>query len=215
MGYRNYLGSIPKKEWNKIKRMSLPKLYEFKGKEYDPNFEKDYIGVYDVVYNRHYELGKYVDVFDPKFYKPIFLNKETQAHFREDHDFYIVDKEFVKALIEYYSEKVRDYYKKMLSPIFGENPGDKDSGAKFLKTKDAPITDDEKTAIYLILDHVRGMGMEWGVNGWFPDSRPYDIDPKHKDTIVSSWKYEYAIFQLVHLYRTFDWKNNVMCYYGW
>lgn len=33
MGYRNYLGSLPKKEYNKIKRFTLKELYEYKGEE--------------------------------------------------------------------------------------------------------------------------------------------------------------------------------------
>ena len=83
MGYRNYLGSLPKREYNKIKGYTLQGLYEHKGEEWsdDPYDCPGYVGVYDVAYNSHYELGKYVDDFEKKFFKPVFKNKETQNHF--------------------------------------------------------------------------------------------------------------------------------------
>lgn len=211
MGYRNYLGSLPKKEYNKIKRFTLKELYEYKGEEWsdDPYNKPGYVGVYNIAYNRHYELGKYVDQFPKKYFKTVFKNKETQKHFTDDHDFYVVDKEFVKLLIEHYSEKIRTYYKDFLSPFFDDDR----IKAEFMKTKDTPLTPEEISGVYKLVDHVRSMAMDWGVSSWFDDMRPYSLDPE-KD-LVTSWKYEYAIFNLVNLYRTFDWKRNVMIYYGY
>jgi hypothetical protein len=42
---------------------------------------------------------------------------------------------------------------------------------------------------------------------------PYDLN--RDDEVTTSWKYEYAIFELVRIYKTFDWKKNVMIYYGY
>lgn len=210
MGYRNYLGSLPKREYNKIKNFTLKELYEHKGEVWSDDFSEGYVGVYDVAYNRHYELGKYVDEFPKKYFKPVFKNKETQKYFVEEHDFYIVDKEFVELLIKHYTEKIREYYKKFLSPFYGE---DLQIKSEFLKTKDNPLTDKEVFDVYQLIDHVRSMGMEWGVKSWFPDTVPYSLD--EKQDMVTSWKYEYGIFNLVNLYRTFDWKKNIMIYYGY
>jgi hypothetical protein len=209
MGYRNYLGSLPKKEYNKIKRMTIQELYVFKNEEWVEDYSEGYVGVYDVAYNRHYELGKYVDQFDKKFFKTVFKNKETQKHFTEEHDFYLVEKEFVEELIKYYTEKIRTYYRNMLEPFFEGS----ESKAGFMKTKDTPITVEEMGGIFELIDHVRVMAMEWGVAGWLADSTPFDLNSDRE--LVSSWKYEYAIFNLVNLYRTFDWKRNVMIYYGY
>ncbi len=211
MGYRNYLGSLPKKEYNKIKRMTLKELYEFKNEEWsdDPYDKPGYVGVYDVAYNKHYELGKYVDQFDKKFFKTVFKNKETQKHFTEEHDFYLVEKEFVEELIKYYTEKIRTYYRNMLEPFFGGS----EVKAGFMKTKETPITVEEVGGIFELIDHVRSMAIEWGVASWFHDSTPFNLN--HDRELVGSWKYEYAIFNLVNLYRTFDWKRNVMIYYGY
>jgi hypothetical protein len=211
MGYRFYLGSLPKKEYNKIKSFSLKELYEYKGEEWsdDPYDRDGYVGLYDIAYNKHYELGKYIDEFDKKFFKPVFKNKETQKHYTEENHFYIVQKEFVLELINYYTEKIRTYYRDLLNPFFGE---DGKSVAEFMKTESATPTKDEIKGIYLAIDHIRSMGMEWGVTSWFPDSVPYNTE---YGDIVGSWKYEYAIFNLVNLYRTFDWKRNVMIYYAY
>jgi hypothetical protein len=210
MGYRNYLGSLPKKEYNKIKRLSLKELYKHKGEEWhdDPDDRIGYVGVYDIAYNTHYELGKYVDSFDKKFFKRVFINKETQKYFEEEHDFYIVQKEFVEELINYYTEKVRTMYNKLLTPFFGDN--NKIREEINLKEGDT-LTEDQITSIYTLISHTREMGFEWGVMGWFKDSVPYNLNSTE---LVGSWKFEYAIFNLVNLYNTFDWKKNVMIYYG-
>ena len=211
MGYRNYLGSLPKKEYNKIKSMTLQELYTFKNEKWSDDLDDDdlgHVGVYDVAYNTHYELGKYIDQFPKKLFKTVFKNKETQKHFTEESDFYVVEKEFVEELIKYYTEKIRAYYKNMLNPFF-ENSKSK---AGFMKTKNTPMTEEEISGVYTLIEHVKDMAMEWGVAGWSPDSLPYDLNSKD---LVSSWKYEYAIFNLINLYKTFDWKKNVMIYYGY
>lgn len=209
MGYRNYLASLPKKEYNKIKGFSLQELYDYKGKILTEDFSEDYIGVYDIAHTTHYELGKYVDSFPKNYFKSVFKNKETQKHFTQEHDFYLVDREFVKILIEYYTEKIRTYYKEYLEPFFDEDK----IKSEFMITKGTPLTEAEISGTYKLIDHVRSMALDWGVSGWFKDQLPYSLDPE-KD-MVTSWKYEYAIFNLVLLYRTFDWKRNVMIYYGY
>lgn len=212
MGYRNYLGSLPKREYNKIKKFTIQELFEFKGEEWsdDPDDRNGHVGVYDVAYNTHYELGKYVDSFDKKFFKPVFKNKETQKYYTRDHDFYVVGPEFVLHVIEHYRDLVRNYYKKLLNDFY---EGRK-SKAEFMTSKDSPITEEEMSSIYLLINHVRDMASEWGVAAFFEDSVPYNVDPSNSK-IVSSWKYEYEIFELVRLYKTFDWKRNVMIYYGY
>lgn len=208
MGYRNYLGSLPKREYNKIKKFTKEELYQYKNA--NVNDEYDYVGVTDICAEKYlHELGKYVDSFDKKFYKPVFKNKELQKEFTEENDFYIVQKEFVAHLINHYSELIRKYYKEMLTPFCSEN------GKDFNIPKFEDMDEKQRLQAYQCINHVRTMGLEWGVSGWFQDSRPYDLEREAKENcITTSWKYEYSIFQLIHIYRTFDWKRNVMIYYG-
>lgn len=42
---------------------------------------------------------------------------------------------------------------------------------------------------------------------------PFDLNINNPK-IVSSWKYEYAVFELVRIYKTFDWENNILIYSG-
>jgi len=45
------------------------------------------------------------------------------------------------------------------------------------------------------------------------DLNPYDLNIENEN-ITKSWKYEYSIFELVRIYKTFDWKNDVLIYCG-
>ena len=69
----------------------------------------------------------------------------------------------------------------------------------------------KQTAFYKIYDHVRNFRNEW-IPAYNVDS-PYDLE--NGDSITTSWKYEYEIFELVRIYKHFDWKKNVMVYYGY
>ena len=42
---------------------------------------------------------------------------------------------------------------------------------------------------------------------------PFNLEDGEE--ITTSWKYEYGIFELVRIYKSFDWKKNVMIYYGY
>lgn len=69
------------------------------------------------------------------------------------------------------------------------------------------ITDDEQTALFGILEHIRSMRLEW------TQLKPYNLI--EGDAVTKSLKYEYAIFELVKIYKAFDWKKNVMVFYGY
>jgi hypothetical protein len=43
---------------------------------------------------------------------------------------------------------------------------------------------------------------------------PFNLD-EDKETVVVSWKYEYSVFELVRIFKTFDWENNKMVWYGY
>jgi hypothetical protein len=59
---------------------------------------------------------------------------------------------------------------------------------------------------------INGKAIEWC--GKF--SIPYYLDEETTDgEIVKSWKYEYSIFNLVYIYRTFDWENDYLIYSAW
>jgi hypothetical protein len=188
MGYRNYIGSLPKSEYEKIKNFTKDELYKHK----NVNAKDDSIGVYDITDKELYEFGKYCEFKTKGMFKPVFLDEELQEEFTDESEFYIVGKKFLKAVIENYTEKVKKIYVDLLDGITNEHVTFKEIPAdKALK----------------LFEHVHGNSFEW------LQVTPYNLDSG--DAITTSWKYEYSIFELVKIYKTFDWKNNIMIYYGY
>jgi hypothetical protein len=226
MGYRNYIGFIPKREYNKIKSLTLPELDKFYNIDNDSSDEDDYnhLSVYEFGKELH-ELGKYCNFNPPKTsIKPFFKNKELQKYYESDHEINVVTKEFLTYIIDSYREQIKTYYNEMIMPFLTEirtDNGGRDKNASFLtsvkidygietdnyKFDFTLITDEEQTALYKIIQHVRSMRFEW------VQLSPYDLEDG--DNITKSWKYEYVIFELVRIYKNFDWKRNVMIYYGY
>lgn len=217
MGYRNYIGFITKKEYNKIKKFTKEEFYKYKGEPWDedPN-DCGYVGPYDIVKELH-GFGKYCDFETKKLIKPFFKNKELHKDMNDDGEFVIVQKEFLAGIIKHYDDKIKTYYNDMIMPFLGT----KDKPTEFLnsiktefnfpddkhKFDFTKITDEEQTALFKIIEHIRSFRSEW------VQLTPYDLE--HGDRITTSWKYEYNVFELVRIYKTFDWKRNIMVYYGY
>lgn len=60
--------------------------------------------------------------------------------------------------------------------------------------------------------HAKQKAEEWR-NEDFPMLKPYDLSDS--DCIVSSWLYEYQIFELVRVYKSIDWETDCIVFYGW
>lgn len=221
MGYRNYLGSMPKREYNKIKSLTEQEVYDFYELKSEFPGEKPYKGVYQFGPKLH-ELGAYVDFEKPKKHiKPFFKNKETQKVWGKEHDFFVVTPEFLKHIIEHYRSKVEKNYRDMILPLFPNHNGlhaPQGSLMREVKTNYSfnestyefdfsKITIEEQTAIFNIIQHVKGFALEW------MHLTPFNLE--NGDSITTSWKYEYNILELVRIYKHFDWKRNVMIYYGY
>jgi hypothetical protein len=201
----------------------LIEYYKIEREDYE--IEEGYIGmgVYDFG-KELYEFGKYTDFEPPKgSLKTFFKNKELNKYYTDEHDFNIVTPEFLAYIIDSYKKIVTDYYNDMMNPFFGKKVEryDRDNPTDFLnsvmveynypnnkyKFDFSLITQEEQNSLWKIIDHVRSMRTEWTA------ITPYDLS--RGDEVTTSWKYEYVIFELVRIYKTFDWKKNVMIYYGY
>ena len=60
--------------------------------------------------------------------------------------------------------------------------------------------------------HIHDKCQEWR-NTDFPNLKPYDLSDSK--SIVSSWLFEYQIFDLVRVYKSIDWENDCILFYGW
>lgn len=171
-----------------------------------------------------YEFGKYTDFKPPKkSLQTFFKNKELNKYFTEENDFNIVTKDFLEYIIESYKKMISDYYNDMMNPFFGMKSQiiTRDSPSSFLNSIQndynhpennitfdfTKITQQEQNALFKIIEYVRSMRTEWTC------LTPYNLEIG--DSITCSWKYEYGIFELVRIYKSFDWKKNVMIYYGY
>lgn len=217
MGYRTYIGYMPRDKYNKVKDFTMQQHFE----HYHPGKPFDmgdlYVGIYDIVKELH-GFGKYVDNFPKKLFRPFFKNKELHKYYTTDDDCYLVGKKFLESFIERYRQSITDYYNEMASPFFGDgfkaspflNTVKRDylgAARENLSFDWSKITQEEVNAFNKMADHVKSMRAEW------THLNPLNL---HKgEEITKSWKYEYAIFELVRIYKSFDWRNNVMVYYGY
>jgi hypothetical protein len=100
-------------------------------------------------------------------------------------EFFIMSKQELKELIQDCHEIIYQYFERM---------------AQGLKYEDTPQ------------EHVEDKARSWG-NQFI---NPYYLDEEKTDgEITKSWSYEYSIFNLVYIYRTFDWENDYLIYSAW
>jgi hypothetical protein len=209
MGYRLYLGLLSKSKHDEIKNLSLKEIYDL----HDEDIEDGYVSPNDIIEKQLYELGSYVDFDDDKFYKRVFNLDEVNNRFIEEDDFWIVEKDFLEHIINSYNNRVKNYYNEMMKPFINT----KNNPSEFLntikRTTDgvsfdfSKISQEETDAFWKMLEHIRSMRIEWCA------LTPFDF--KKDDKITKSYKFEYAIFELIRIYKTFDWENNLLIYYGY
>lgn len=150
----------------------------------------DDVDVYDLV-ERLYNFGSGCRFNHPKeSLKPFFAREETQGHLESDAELKLTGKDFLEHVINWYTKEVKDYYLELISGI--------DSNDKTTWT-------DEKFAF--LFKNVQNKALEWNSVG------TYDLNDGPE--ITNSWSYEYVVFELVRIYKSFDWEKNVLVYYGY
>ena len=133
-----------------------------------------------------YEIGKYVSYEEGRV--PFYLKFDVAHHYESEFD--ILTKDGLKKIVESYHKNIKESYQQILDDY------------------------DEKKNVLKLIAHIKNIQKEWG-SGLFK-LKPYYLDEKKTDgAIVSSWKLEYAIFNIVHIYRFFDWEKNYLIYSGW
>lgn len=197
MGYRVRLGKIDKQEVESLRLLSSSQCDE---KQKSSNYE--WSPYRPEGYTQLYEIGKYFN--SKKGREPFYINFDVYKEFEAEFD--ILTEDGLKAIIEVYREDIEDYYKK-LTEFF---PKDKESIQEGLVT----ICMEEEDYIKLT-SSIYSKYREWSNKSKF-NVLPYYLDEEKTDgAIVKSWKLEYAIFNLVYIYRTFDWENDYLIYSGW
>lgn len=188
MGFRTYLMSVPKTVWL----------------EYKDKTEEEFDNFHDLPNIKELcEIGKSWDFDDEKMTSRFFTH---EMDWESDMIFNIGSKEFLKEIIENYRQKIVKYHRDLWETV-------KDLTTQELREfKLKRITnskmDENDIKIREFQSYFREKLAEWD------DLRPYYLDDE-LDSITSSWKYEYVIFELVRIYKTFDWENNLLIWAGW
>ena len=111
-----------------------------------------------------------------------------------DYGFALCSKEDFKAIIEAYKQKIVNYFKGLL------DAKEEDSLLPINQPK-------EEKWRYAIESKLRYWQVPWALT-------PINLD-ENSDYITHSWLYEYSIFELVRLSKTFNWENNDLVLMGW
>ena len=132
------------------------------------------------------ELGKYVN-----YAKETHLNAKPFYDFDlEETEFVIVDRDFLLHIIEEYRKNTAEWYVELLETI---------------QTGDTAMVE----------QHVRTKVSEWD-NKFYSTLKTDEIGDNDTDGhLTRSWKFEYAVFNLLHILHTFDWDNDYLIYSGW
>lgn len=200
MGYRHYLYEIPKSQVAEIQSCKTNedwcKLAENYGYEVDWNYCDDGGGWFSPykIGTELYELGKYSEIaFKLESERPSLFTSDELKERYSDYGFALLTKDDFKAVIEAYRQKVVDWFQSLLNPDKSQITTSKLSKEERWK--------------YEIEDKLdKWSGKYFGIS-------PFDLD-ENKEAITTSWCYEYAIFELVRLYKVFDWENNDLVLIG-
>jgi len=194
MGYRNYIGKLPKKIYEEIKDLTEEQITEKYGDDFYfrnmPHFKELHC------------FGKYCDFPIDDTKDRFFTHKMS---WESDMEFDIGSEEMLKTIIETFKAYIIEYHTKLYE-VF---KADKNELRKWKLQKITNVSeprDPEKLTYSDVENYFRGKVSEWAN---FP---PYNLDKNR--IFIDTEKYEYDIFQLVSIYRQFDWENDVIVWYG-
>lgn len=151
-----------------------------------------YIPPYHISEQLH-EFGKECpaveDIYDKNAAVKKFFSEELDEAY-EEYGAVIINEEIFLKIINGYQQNIISYYKKILDSNF--------------KDPYYPQRTREEAALKCVDDHLF----------WWEKFGALNLD-KDDPNICNSWMYDHAIFELVRIYKTFDWENDVMLFYGY
>lgn len=137
--------------------------------------------------NFHTQLFELGKYFDTPEHLEEFYNFDLYA--MQENEFKIISKEGLRAIIEMYHDNI--------AMMYTEAAETKEKACQHIE---------EKIRTWIKYSYAKF--------GYLP----YYLDEPERDSdgaIAKSWTYEYAIFNLVHIYRTFDWEKDYLIYSAW
>lgn len=202
MGYRAELYIIEKDDLAAIRNLSKAdfiKKYENTLNEYE-----DYPFRIDVL--ESIKGKKIHSLGDPSwdfkkfdlFLNNVFKDEAIEEIYNDDNELKIMNLDGFRFLIEIYRQKILEGYKRDLHTV--DALLNKKNSIRFIIEDEHEFNMKKES----LLSGLKSKVDEWEKNP------PYDLTDKA--TVSSSWKYEYAIFELANIYKKIDWEKQYVIY---
>ena len=200
MSYRYHLYKVPKDFVNETQSCETLEQFREVYFKYLPKSKHD-ISISENTYSL-YDIGE--DLMcceDGSFCEEmhlhgdtLFTNIELRKRFVEDDCIILDDKDGLKAAIEFCRNKVVDWYEDLLREKSNDS------------WNDAPQIDRMKQFVNLALGRWK--------SEWVTDYRPYNLGVNSK-RLNNHGCWEFVVWDLVNVYKTFDWDNYSIMFMGW
>ena len=145
-----------------------------------------------------FELGKYVE-WRPEGATNLFGENS-------DEELFIVDRDFLLYIIEQYRSNNFQYFSELLNKL-------EPLAKELVEQKTTENVEGVKALAETVMQFRSKAGRpycEWG-----EENNCLQLDTSDDWQITTSWKYEYLIFNLVHILKTFDWAKYDLIYMGY
>ena len=205
MSYRFRFAQVDKNYLDDVRNMTVSEFVEYTKKNnagaYDEcSDEIPYINIWEMFKQEEiYDMGDCpyaMDIINAS--TPLFTNSETQDYYSESNLYFCNEKAFLTAIDGMRKLIIKNYQNLI------DNPA---TVALHLDEKKREWSDFTEVMELNIEDEARKEKLN-------ETYRPYSLDRNVPD-IVTSWRYEYAIFEMVRIYKAFDWEKNYLIFYGW
>lgn len=211
MGYRQYFYEVDKQKIEGLRKCKTEQeLYDFciaNGIECDKDDYDGKISYHCPLYHlgeELFEFGKYYEN-ESDIYKhgdSLFTSNELNEKY-EYFGAIVCNEGAILCAIEWQKQHIIKMYENLVNNTFEET----------LERYNYPSDIDEKELHYQrLLRHCKDY-LHW----WKPEFGDYTAinTNKENECLVSSWLYEHTIFDLVRIYKTFDWENKCLLFMGW
>ena len=210
MGYRQYFYEVDKHIVDGFRKCQTEEeLYKFCiANNIECSKEEEYGKVYYSCPLYHigkeiFEFGKYYENAS-EIYKngdSLFTSNELNERY-EDYGAIICDENAILCAIEWQKQHIINMYEHLVNNTFEE------PYARGFYPSDI---DDKELHYRRLLNHCKDHLDLW--KPMFVESA-FDLN-KDRDNLVKSWLYEHTIFDLVRIYKTFDWESKCLMFMGW
>lgn len=210
MGYRHYFYKANKNIVDSMRNLSYQELIDYLKEtksealeidDYDDGISETYINFHELFCQKKiFEFGKlYYEDTPQKISSKgefLFTNNDTRKYFKDYNPYIISEDGFLEA-IEIYKNKIISYWEDL------KNDGAIQVLPFGIELERSDITKEKKVE-RLIEDELFYWKNNYAIN----------LD-RDKERITNSWMYEHEIFDLVRIYKTFDFDNNYLLFYGY